>query len=139
LVAAIVATSGGRGEDFTVTTSGPELLRPALVPVIAGTVLGLRITSTSRTGSAVSVETFTRRGRSLGRHRVAVTGRAVTGWTLRDPAGRAAYLVVTTEGSSAGVYALAHYSGRAGIAALALRPATFTVVRPAVAATVTTP
>jgi hypothetical protein len=137
VVAAIVATRRGRG-DFAVTTSGPELQQPALVPVVAGTMLSLRIASTSRPSSAVTIETFTRRGRSLGRQRVAVTGRAVTGWRLRDPAGRAAYLVASPEAGSAGVYAVAHYSSRAGITALALRPATYTVVRPAVAATVTT-
>jgi hypothetical protein len=107
--------------------------------VIPGTSLRLRLVSTSRTSTAVTVEAVSARGRSLGRVRVAVPGRTVTGWTLRHAAGRAAYVVVAADGSSTGLYAVAHYTGRAGIAAVAVRPGAYTVVRPAVTATVVTP
>jgi hypothetical protein len=58
---------------------------------------------------------------------------------LQRSAGRAAYVVVTADRSPAGLYGVAHYTGRAGIASLAVRPGTYTVVRPAVTASVTTP
>jgi P pilus assembly chaperone PapD len=139
VVAATVATRSGRAADFAVSGSGPELRRAGVVPVIPGASLRLRLVSTSRTSTAVTVEAVSARGRSLGRLRVAVPGRTVTGWTLRHAAGRAAYVVVAADGSSTGLYAVAHYTGRAGIAAVAVRPGAYTVVRPAVTATVVTP
>jgi hypothetical protein len=63
----------------------------------------------------------------------------MTRWALQQSASRAAYLVVAADGSSAGLYAVAQYTGRAGIAALAVRPGVYTVVRPAVTASVTSP
>ena len=139
VVAATLGTRSGRAVDFAVTGSAPQLQRAGVVPVVPGASVSLGLVSTSRTATAVTVEAFSTRGRSLGRHRVAVPGRTVTDWTLQHAAGRAAYVVLAADGSPAGLYAVAHYSGRAGIAALAVRPGTYTVVRPAVTASVTTP
>jgi uncharacterized protein DUF5719 len=139
VVAATLATRSGRAADFAVTGSGPQLQRAGVVPVVPGASVSLGLVSTSRTATAVTVEAFSTHGRSLGRHRVAVPGRTVADWTLQHSAGRAAYLVLAADGSSAGLYAVAHYSGRAGIAALAVRPGAYTAVRPAVTASVTTP
>jgi P pilus assembly chaperone PapD len=139
VLAATVATRSGRAGDFAVTASGPQLTRAGVVPVVPEASVTLRLVSTSRTATAVTVEAFSARGRSLGRHRVAVPGRTVTDWTLQQSAGTAAYVVLAADGSPAGLYAVAHYAGRAGIAALAVRPGTYTVVRPAVTASVTAP
>jgi P pilus assembly chaperone PapD len=139
VVAATVVNRSGRAADFAVTGSGPRLERAGVVPMIPGASVTLRLVSTSRSATAVTVEAFSTRGRSLGRDRVAVPGRTMTRWTLQHSAGRAAYLRVAADGSSAGLYAVAHYSSRTGIAALAVRPGSYTVVRPAVTASVTTP
>jgi hypothetical protein len=139
VVAATVANRSGRAADFAVTTSGPQLQGPGVVPVVPGASITLRLVSTSHTATAVAVEAFSARGRSLVRDRVAVSGRTVTRWALQRSAGRAAYVVVTADGSPAGLYGVAHYTGRAGIASLAVRPGAYTVVRPAVTASVTTP
>jgi P pilus assembly chaperone PapD len=139
VVAATVATRSGRAADFAVTASGPQLQRAGVVPVVPETSVTLRLVSTSRTATAVTVEAFSTRGRSLGRQRVAVPGRTVTDWTLRRSKGSVAYVVLLADGSTAGLYAVAHYTGPAGISALAVRPGTYTVVRPAVTASVTTP
>jgi P pilus assembly chaperone PapD len=139
VVAATVATRSGRAADFAVTASGPELQRAGVVPVVPEASLTLRLVSTSRTATAVTVEAFSMRGRSVGHQQVAVPGRTVTDWTLRRSKGRAAYVVLLADGSTAGLYGVAHYTGRAGISALAVRPGTYTVVRPAVTASVTTP
>jgi hypothetical protein len=139
VVAATVATRFGRAADFAVTSSGPQLQRAGVAPVVPGASVTLRLVSTSRAAAGVTVEAFSTRGRSLGRQRVAVPGRTVADWTLRRSKGRAAYVVLTADGSTAGLYAVAHYTGRAGISALAVRPGTYTVDRPAVTASVTTP
>jgi P pilus assembly chaperone PapD len=139
VVAATVATRSGRAADFAVTASGPQLQRAGVVPVVPETSVTVGLVSTSRSATAVTVEAFSTRGRSLGRQRVAVPGRTVTDWTLRRSKGRAAYVVLLADGSTAGLYAVANYTGPAGISALAVRPGTYTVVRPAVTASVTTP
>jgi hypothetical protein len=128
LVTGAVVSTSSKPTDVAVTSSSLPLSDPAVIAVLPDTDLTVAFSSAVRTGGQVSIEGFADGGRSVSSETVNLKGQTTTRW---EPPKRskAAYFVVTVtvDGS---MQAVAHYSGKDGVAALPVTSSTFTVTRP---------
>lgn len=127
----VVSTTTGSRPEFAVSASSPALDAPAVVPVTSGTDLRLCASTAERGTGRIEVERFGREGDSLGSEELRVRGGSTACLDV-EATSTPAYVVVSADRADA-VHVVATYTGRDGVAAVAVEPGVWSLTRPAVA------
>jgi hypothetical protein len=135
ITGAVVSTD--RGADYAVSAPSDSLTDSAVVPVVPDVDLELQFTGSAQQSTGrFTVTGYDRQGQPVFDDTVNIDGLRTVQWTPSEKkrAGKAAYIVVSPSLETP-AQAIAQYTGKDGIAALALAPGVFSVTRPAVGQT----